>query len=202
MFVLNIKNTEHQQFSCFLPNSPWNDSDDFMFVAVSYQQRTTWKLEDYSWFKRTSTSTYLSHPVFAGRKEFKIYFRITKRNFIFLLAWHESVFCLIPPAQSFHKIWQKLLIMKIKKKRREFTMFGVILDARYFMPLHWSSVKTGTLTCCSIPGSDPPSEVLPHPTTVPVFPEGSIDSRGRQIGWMPFANVTGLRSRSKAMSWL
>jgi hypothetical protein len=80
------------------------------------------------------------------------------------------------------------------------TIFGVILDDRYFIPLHCSSVKTGTFTCCRIPGSDPPSDVLPQPTTVPTFPDGSIDSFGKQIGWIPFVNVTGFRSLSKAMS--
>lgn len=81
-------------------------------------------------------------------------------------------------------------------------MLGVILDARYFIPLHCSSVSTGTSTCCKMPGSDPPSDVLPHPTTVPIFPDGSIDSFGKQIGWMLFVKVTDFRNLSKAMSWL
>lgn len=120
------------------------------------------------------------------------------------LAWHESVFCLMPPAQSFSERNGNCYvdIMRDSDWDRTLTMFGVILDARYFIPLHWSSVRTGTFTCCRMPGNDPPSEVLPQPTTVPTFPDGSIDSCGRQIGWMPLLNATGLRNRNSAMSWL
>jgi hypothetical protein len=56
-------------------------------------------------------------------------------------------------------------------------MYEVILDALYFIALHWESVRMGTSTSCTTLGSIPPSVVRPHPTTVPVFPAGSLPTR-------------------------
>lgn len=101
------------------------------------------------------------------------------------------------------------------------TIFAVILDDRYFILLHCANVRMGTLTCCTIPGKAPPSDVRPQPTAIPVLPvqhqndfgwfsiriwfispAGSSLSVGKQTGLMVLENVTGFRSLSKAISWL
>lgn len=98
---------------------------------------------------------------------------------LMISPWHESCFPL--PAHN---------------------MFCVILDARYFILLHWSSVRMGTWTCCTMPGRVPPSEVRPQPTAVPMRPCGSLLSFGKHTGLMVLVNTTGLRSFNNAMSWL
>lgn len=59
------------------------------------------------------------------------------------------------------------------------TMLLVILDALYFIFRHSDSDRMGTFTCCATAARFPPSEVLPHPTTVPVFPEKSLSVEER-----------------------
>lgn len=56
------------------------------------------------------------------------------------------------------------------KNVESLTMFAVILDDRYFIFLHCANVRIGTLTCCTMPGNAPPSDVRPQPTAIPVLP--------------------------------
>lgn len=55
-------------------------------------------------------------------------------------------------------------------KFQTLTMLAVILDDRYFIFLHCANVRIGTLTCCTMPGNAPPSDVRPQPTATPVLP--------------------------------
>lgn len=81
------------------------------------------------------------------------------------------------------------------------TIFGVMRDDRYFMFRHWLSDNIGTRTCCTIAGRDPPSDVRPQPTAMPVLPAGSnVGSVGTQTGAIVLLNSTGLRSFISAMS--
>lgn len=59
------------------------------------------------------------------------------------------------------------------------TMLLVILEALYFIFRHSDRDRMGTFTCCATEARFPPSEVLPHPTTVPVFPEKSLSVGGK-----------------------
>lgn len=96
-----------------------------------------------------------------------------------LFTWHES--CFPFPAH---------------------TIFGVIRDDRYFMLRHWVNDKIGTSTCCTTLGKAPCSDVLPQPTAMPVFPDGSKSSPGKHTGIIFVPYWIGLRSFNNAMSWL
>lgn len=53
----------------------------------------------------------------------------------------------------------------------------VIRDGRYLLCLHCCWLRIGTWTSWTIAGSPPPSEVRPHPTTVPVLPAKSAPEK-------------------------
>lgn len=132
---------------------------DALYIYIYTHHFIVWRIEKLT-----------KHPI-------RFLMRTTPRALLKTYMWDWKLCLFTQGTTQKARLWASGMTLTWHESSAPFpahSMLPVMRDGRYFICRHCWRLRMGTCTSWTSAGSVPPSDVRPHPITVPTRPAGSV----------------------------